>query len=142
MKPIQSISIVVSWHRMERSFLPTTDSLPQVVRDDPEIGSFLDDQLRLVDCSGYPLAGGRVLSVLRPPPNQAPDVEFIVQKSGATLTLPPDRRIFPWPTTWARNALTVQGRRKFTRPNPSRIVPEDSPNRLGLDFLNHPITIW
>ncbi len=89
-------------------FLPVLHCLPEFVVDDAELRHLRDYPILPGVDSRDPLAGLRVLDVSEPVPDQAPDVELVVDEPGAALDLAPDGGIGPEPARGAGNVLGVE----------------------------------
>ncbi len=88
--------------------LSRADGLPEVVIDDAQLGHLGCDPFVMGIRSGHALAGARVFHVPEPVPDQAADVELVVEDAGATVDMPADRGVTPAATERAGNALVVQ----------------------------------
>jgi hypothetical protein len=75
--------------------LAGTDGVPPGVVDDPKLGYFGYNPLRLGVEPRHTLAGRGILKVAEPVPDQAPDIELIVYEAGAALDVAADRRVAP-----------------------------------------------
>ena len=76
-------------------FLALFHRLPECIVNDTELGNLGDDPLLARVDPRHPLAGLRVLDVAQPVPDQAPDIELVVDQPGAALDLAPDGGIGP-----------------------------------------------
>ena len=75
--------------------LPVFHRLPEFVVDDAELGDLGDNPFLFRIDSRHPLPGLRVFDVAQPVPDQAADVELVVDEPGAALDLTPGGGIGP-----------------------------------------------
>ena len=76
-------------------FLPVFHRPPEFIVHDAELGNLGDNPLLTRIDPRNPLAGLRVLDVAQPVPDQAPDIELVVDQPGATLDLATDGGVRP-----------------------------------------------
>src|SRR5271154_454529 len=87
---------------------PVLGLLPGRIVDDPEIRDLGDEPVGLGIEPGDALAGAGVLHVLQSVPDQAADVELVVQDSGAAQGMAPDRGVAPGPAPGPGDLVGVE----------------------------------
>src|SRR5437762_1304491 len=92
--------------------------IPSVLRDDPQLRHVLRDETVGIVQAGDALSGRRVLDIAQPVPDQAADVELIVEDAGTAGGIAIDRRCVPFAAARARNTVSVQ----FSRNPPRRFA--------------------
>ena len=121
-------------------FLPVLHRLPEFVIDDAEFGNLRDDPFLPRIDPGHPLAGLRVLDVAQPVPDQAPDVELVVDQSGAALGLTADGGIGPELARGTGDVLGIQTPGNGPRADAGGELPEHAADDPRLNLVDRALT--
>jgi len=116
------------------SVLAVLHGLPQRVVNDPQLRHLLDDPLLPRIEPRHPLAGVGVLDEALPVPDEATDVELVVEDAVAALGVAVDGAESPLSAAGCRDVRRVQLRRDPLGRSAGRVLAEDVPHdrRLGL----------
>src|SRR5215470_9265006 len=108
MRTVECISPVVTGNFEPDLALSCFDPLPQIVVDNPQMRNLDDLPFAARVRPSHPLPGARILDVAAPVPFEAPGIGRVVQKAGSAIGLAADRRVAPWPSVGAGDAVLVQ----------------------------------
>src|SRR5580704_5796849 len=81
---------------------------PESIVHDPQVRDVRHHPVRLRVQARHTPAGGRIFDIAEAIPDQSSDVEFVVDNTGSTLYVPPDRRIIPRLPVRPANPFLVQ----------------------------------
>lgn len=122
----------------ERGLLPLCH-LPQIFRNNPKFGRFLNDPVRLRVEAGLPLAAARVFDETLSVPDYLTDIHLIVENTGPTLAIAVNCTRPPETAGRALNTLAI----KFERNRLGRlaidVVAENAKDDICLDLIDRPV---
>ena len=98
--------------------LTSPDRIPEILIDDPQMGDFLDDPFLRWIGACEPLAGFGILDVALPVPDEAANIELVVDETGPPGPVAADRGIAPRAAMRPGNVLVVE-------------IPRDRPRRAA-----------
>jgi hypothetical protein len=116
--------------------LPLTHRLPELIIDDAQLRHLAGEPFALGVEARHALSGRWILDIAQPVPDQATNIEFVVDEAGSALHMAPDRGVAPWFAVWTGNTLFVQGAGDRTRANTRGEFPEDTPDDVRLPFVD------
>ncbi len=126
-------------HRVPRLFLTRLRSRPEVVRHDPQLRDFPRHPLGCRVEPRHALSGVRILHVAKAIPDQAADVELVVEDAGSALGVAVDRARTPWTTERTWHTLAIQVLRDLLRRHACDEVAEDALDDRGLGRFDLPL---
>ncbi|KRW98001.1 hypothetical protein AQY21_00450 [Paracoccus sp. MKU1] len=86
-----------------------------------------------------PPAGVGILDVAQPVPDEAADIELVVEDAGTAFAVAVDRRRPPFPAHRAGHALAVQRHGDGARGEAAVVIGEDSADDGGLRFVDRAV---
>ena len=113
--------------------LPRLHPIPQILRDDPQLRHLLDDVLGRIVEPRDPLAGPRVLHILQAVPDQAADIELVVEDARAAGGVAVDGRGAPAGALRAVDSLLVESEGNPAGRLAIGELGEDAQHDRGLD---------
>src|SRR5260221_1582145 len=108
MDSVEGIAFRVPPHLDAHDALPRLHARPERVIDDPQMWNFGDLAVFLLVDAGDLLPRLWVLDVGAAVPLHAPDIERVVQQSGAAIDLPADGGVAPGPSARSGHAFLVE----------------------------------
>ena len=145
MDAIQGVARGVFTHLDAGFFLSYLDPVPQGVIDDSQVRHF--DRFPLIGWigPGKAFTGFGVFNVGAAIPDKPPNIEIVVENSGATIDLAPYRCISPIASTGAGDCFFVEPLGDLTRAYAGGVFIENPSNDVGLGIDDLTITdfiIW
>ncbi|MFL0801409.1 MAG: hypothetical protein K6L80_13230 [Agarilytica sp.] len=97
----------------------------------------LNNPFRRIIQACYTLSCGRVFDKTLSVPNQATDIQFVIQNASTALAVAVNSGLSPAFTRWARYAFLVElSGNSFGRFVLNAIFSEDAADDIGLHFIN------
>jgi hypothetical protein len=113
--------------------------IPDFLVNDAHLRHFLNHPLGFRIETRNPLSRVRVFQVAEPVPDEAADIEFVVEDANTALRVTMDRRRPPFGALRPRHALLVQLKGDRARRLAGNVVCEDTADDGGLRLVDRPI---
>ncbi|MGB6543361.1 MAG: hypothetical protein WBF03_21120 [Xanthobacteraceae bacterium] len=136
MRAVKRIATRIAADLEAQHLLPRLDLLPERIIDDAQLRHLGDLPLFAGIGPGHALAGAGVLDVAAAVPFEPPDIEGVVEKTGAALGLAADRCIAPRAAIGARNSFGIEPLGDRARTVPVHEFREDAADDRGFDGID------
>jgi hypothetical protein len=113
--------------------------VPGLLVDDPQARHFLDHPFGFGIEPRHPLSRIRVFQVAEPVPDEAADIEFVVENADAALRVAVDGRRSPLGPLRPGHTFCIQLKSNCSRRFAGEVIGEDATDGDGLRVVDRPI---